>query len=120
MTPFLVRSHPKLEENESSVCVQRGPITYCLEAEDVQGVYLSSQAQFTEQRKRIGNEEVVTLETDIYRMSSVSGALYERLGFTVVPKSDEERYDIIQSIELGSKERLLAFCTHKTSLITTS
>ncbi len=39
-----------------------------------------------------------------------AAALYERLGFTVVPKSDEERYDIIQSIELGSKERLVAFC----------
>jgi cystathionine beta-lyase family protein involved in aluminum resistance len=39
-----------------------------------------------------------------------AAALYERLGFTVVPKSSEERYDIIQSIELGSKERLVAFC----------
>lgn len=36
--------------------------------------------------------------------------LYEKLGFAVVPDSNEPRYDIIQAVTLGSKERLLAFC----------
>lgn len=36
--------------------------------------------------------------------------MYERLGFKVVPNSTEKRYDIIQSIELGSAERMIAFC----------
>lgn len=36
--------------------------------------------------------------------------LYEKLGFTVVPNGCEPRYDIIQAVTLGSKERLLAFC----------
>lgn len=36
--------------------------------------------------------------------------MYERLGFKVVPNSSEKRYDIIQSIELGSAERMIAFC----------
>ena len=49
----------------------------------------------------------------------VSGALkgavfasrcYEKLGFKVVPNSTESRHDIIQAVELGSKERLVAFC----------
>ena len=39
-----------------------------------------------------------------------AAALYERLGFNVIPKSDEPRYDIIQSVELGTKEKLVAFC----------
>ena len=36
--------------------------------------------------------------------------MYERLGFKVVPNSTEKRYDIIQSIELGSADRMIAFC----------
>ena len=49
----------------------------------------------------------------------VSGALkgaifaanvYERLGFRVVPSGTESRHDIIQAVELGSAEQMLAFC----------
>ena len=49
----------------------------------------------------------------------VSGALkgaifaanvYERLGFRVVPNGTESRHDIIQAVELGSAEGMLAFC----------
>ena len=36
--------------------------------------------------------------------------LYERLGFRVVPNSSESRHDIIQAVELGSPEKLQAFC----------
>ncbi|MGN0803322.1 MAG: aminotransferase class I/II-fold pyridoxal phosphate-dependent enzyme [Candidatus Faecivicinus sp.] len=36
--------------------------------------------------------------------------IYERLGFRVVPNSTESRHDIIQAVELGSPERMLAFC----------
>ena len=36
--------------------------------------------------------------------------LYERLGYKVVPNGTEERYDIIQAVELGSPEKLIAFC----------
>ena len=46
--------------------------------------------------------------------SAVKGAIfvaaaYEKLGYHVVPASSEPRYDIIQSIELGSEEAMLAF-----------
>ena len=49
----------------------------------------------------------------------VSGALkgaifaaniYEKLGFKVIPNGTEERHDIIQAVELGSAEGMLAFC----------
>ena len=36
--------------------------------------------------------------------------LYEDLGFTVVPGSNERRTDIIQAVQLGSPEKLCAFC----------
>ena len=37
-------------------------------------------------------------------------ACYEKLGFTVVPSSKEARHDIIQCVELGSPEGMVAFC----------
>ena len=36
--------------------------------------------------------------------------LYESLGFRVIPDGTESRHDIIQAVELGSPERLIAFC----------
>ncbi len=35
---------------------------------------------------------------------------YEKLGFRVVPTSAEPRNDIIQAVELGSREAMVAFC----------
>ncbi len=36
--------------------------------------------------------------------------LYERMGFRVVPNGTESRHDIIQAVELGSREGMIAFC----------
>ena len=36
--------------------------------------------------------------------------IYEKLGFKVIPNSTESRHDIIQAVELGTPERLIAFC----------
>ena len=36
--------------------------------------------------------------------------LYERQGFRVIPDSTESRHDIIQAVELGSREAMVAFC----------
>ena len=36
--------------------------------------------------------------------------IYERLGFRVIPNSTESRHDIIQAVELGSREGMVAFC----------
>lgn len=47
--------------------------------------------------------------------SALKGAIfaaniYESLGFRCVPNATESRHDIIQAVELGSAERLIAFC----------
>ena len=36
--------------------------------------------------------------------------IYERLGFPVIPNGTESRHDIIQAVELGSREAMVAFC----------
>ena len=36
--------------------------------------------------------------------------LYEPLGFRCVPNAEESRHDIIQAVELGSEEGMIAFC----------
>ncbi|MBD5510352.1 MAG: hypothetical protein HDR08_03760 [Lachnospiraceae bacterium] len=39
-----------------------------------------------------------------------SANIYERLGFRVVPDGQESRHDIIQAVEFGSPEGVIAFC----------
>lgn len=36
--------------------------------------------------------------------------IYEKLGFPVIPNSTESRHDIIQAVELGTPEGVIAFC----------
>ncbi|MBE6695126.1 MAG: hypothetical protein E7587_01595 [Ruminococcaceae bacterium] len=47
--------------------------------------------------------------------SALKGAIfaaniYESLGLNVIPNATESRHDIIQAVELGSAERMIAFC----------
>jgi len=39
-----------------------------------------------------------------------TSALFENLGYEVTPTPSEDRFDIIQSVKLGSPEALIAFC----------
>ena len=39
-----------------------------------------------------------------------ASAIYEHLGYRVIPGSKETRHDIIQAIELGSEKAMVAFC----------
>ncbi|WP_334136658.1 methionine gamma-lyase family protein, partial [Muricomes intestini] len=36
--------------------------------------------------------------------------IYEKLGFSVIPNGTESRHDIIQAVELGTPEGVIAFC----------
>ena len=36
--------------------------------------------------------------------------IYEKLGFKVVPNSTESRHDIIQAVEFGNRDAMVAFC----------
>ena len=44
------------------------------------------------------------------KTACLAAYLFEKLGFEVEPKWDEPRYDIIQTVQTGSKEGLCAFC----------
>ena len=51
-----------------------------------------------------------TVVSSAVRGAVFAAACYEKLGFTVVPSSKEARHDIIQCVELGSPEGMVAFC----------
>src|SRR5699024_268595 len=36
--------------------------------------------------------------------------IYEKLGFSVIPNGTESRHDIIQAVEFGNPESVIAFC----------
>ena len=44
------------------------------------------------------------------KTAELFGHLYSNLGFDVLPKPGESRYDIIQSIRFGAPDPLIAFC----------
>jgi cystathionine beta-lyase family protein involved in aluminum resistance len=45
-----------------------------------------------------------------HKTALFAAKLYEKLNFNVIPTSDEIRYDIIQAIDMGSEEKVIAFC----------
>ena len=51
-----------------------------------------------------------TVVSSAVRGAVFAAACYEKLGFRVVPGSGETRRDIIQAVELGSREAMVAFC----------
>ena len=51
-----------------------------------------------------------TVVSSAVRGAVFAAACYEKLGFRVVPGSGETRRDIIQVVELGSREAMVAFC----------
>ena len=44
------------------------------------------------------------------KVAHLAAYVFEALGYTVEPKWNETRYDIIQSVITGSREKLCAFC----------
>ncbi|MBR0086747.1 MAG: methionine gamma-lyase family protein [Lachnospiraceae bacterium] len=51
-----------------------------------------------------------TVTASALKTAIFAAAMYEKAGFPVLPSADEERYDIIQAVSMGSEEGLLAFC----------
>ena len=52
----------------------------------------------------------LTVVSSAVRGAVFAAGCYEKLGFRVVPGSGESRRDIIQAVELGSREAMVAFC----------
>ncbi len=51
-----------------------------------------------------------TVVTGALKGAIFAANMYEKLGFKVIPNSTESRHDIIQAVELGSGEKMVAFC----------
>ena len=51
-----------------------------------------------------------TVTANALKSAMFAASLYEKLGFKCSPCADDERHDIIQAIELGSPEHVIAFC----------
>ena len=51
-----------------------------------------------------------TVAASAEKAAIFAAGIYEKLGFAVIPSSKEIRHDIIQSVVLGSEERVVAFC----------
>jgi len=51
-----------------------------------------------------------TVVSGALRGAIFAANIYEKLGFKVVPNSSESRHDIIQAVEFGMPEAVIAFC----------
>lgn len=51
-----------------------------------------------------------TVVASAHKTAIFAAALFEKLGYEVIPSSDSPRYDIIQAIHMGSEEAVVAFC----------
>lgn len=51
-----------------------------------------------------------TVVASAHKTALFVAAVYEQLGFDVIPSSQTERYDIIQAINMGSEDAVVAFC----------
>lgn len=51
-----------------------------------------------------------TVVASAHKTAIFAAALYEELGFAVIPSSKEKRYDIIQAINMENEEKVISFC----------
>lgn len=51
-----------------------------------------------------------TVTASALKGATFAANIYEKLGFKVVPNSTESRHDIIQAVEFGTAEGVIAFC----------
>ena len=69
MPVAMIEANPLVEETRNQVAVKRGPVVYCLESTDLNknnsvfGLGISSNAKFKTTRTKIGNSNVISLET---------------------------------------------------------
>ena len=51
-----------------------------------------------------------TVAASAEKAAIFAAAIYERLGYDVIPNSTEDRHDIIQAITFGDPDKVIAFC----------
>jgi DUF1680 family protein len=68
-----MRAHPKIRANAGKVCLQRGPLVYCLEEEDNGGelhnVFLTASTEFQARFDEDLFDGIVVIEGDAYRIT---------------------------------------------------
>jgi DUF1680 family protein len=87
MEPFLVESHPLVEENQNLVAVQMGPVVYCLESADLpegirpSDVLIRVRGHLDPVPVSIGKQRMLGLETEakVRQIDTRGQALYRRL-----------------------------------------
>lgn len=83
MKTTIVEANPLVEESRGQVAVMRGPIVYCVESQDLEGIDIDDialpvTAQFRTVETTIDGSHVVALETEAYMRNEASwdGQLY--------------------------------------------
>ena len=83
----LIRSHPLVEETANQVAVQRGPVVYCMESQDVPDsirifdVAIPAGIKFSESRERIDKARMIILNGEARLIAGSDGeeGLYTEL-----------------------------------------
>ncbi len=87
VTPRLIRSHPLVESTSNQVAVQRGPLIYCMESDDVPNdinifnLAIPAGIQFNEINSSIAGTDMIMLEgkANLVDNSGWDGELYREL-----------------------------------------
>lgn len=86
MRTKLIESHPLVEENRGQVCVMRGPLLYCIESPDLNGVDMNditipSDAVFTPVEMTMEGSRMIALETEaiIRQQKDWKNSLYREI-----------------------------------------
>ena len=94
MTPHLIEANPLVEEARGQVAVQRGPIVYCAESQDLGGadidnLIIPSKARFTPVETRISGSRLMALEGEVMVRNDApwSGKLYRNAISGMQPKT---------------------------------
>ena len=87
MTTKLMEANPLVEEARGQVAVQRGPIVYCLESNDLNGldidnIAIPADAKFVPVEVNIAGSRMMALEGEVVNRAEKSwtGQLYREVG----------------------------------------
>ncbi|MCL2078259.1 MAG: glycoside hydrolase family 127 protein [Oscillospiraceae bacterium] len=91
MLPSLVYAHTNVRADAGKVCVQRGPLVYCLEERDngtnLHALLIDGETDFTETADTIGGMRCVRLTARGYREEDAGSGMY---AFTPKRRTEQE------------------------------
>ena len=95
METRLIEANPLVEESRGQIAVQRGPIVYCIESNDLNGTDIDNiaiplDAKFTPVETKIDGSRIMALETEAINRAEKpwTGTLYREV------KTDKEKVKI--------------------------